>query len=297
VTPADEGKWTDLLLSIGDRQLFKRVVADGFVSLDEYGAPELGAVTGANAFFTLSESTRCQYRLRTSQLARISPPGTRHLRGLSFTSADWSSLRESDMAVWLLRPALDDVSSGLRSYLQLGEELEVPGAYKCRIREPWWRPPLVSPPDLFFTYMSHRYPRLVTNSARVSFLNSMHGIRLRKGIAAFVKQALPLLVLNSVTMLGAELHGRSYGGGVLKMEPREAAKLPVPDLRSLAAAWQLLKNERATLDRRLRNQEWKVVVDRVDEVLLLEVLGLSTAQGTELRNAARFLRQRRVGRE
>jgi adenine-specific DNA-methyltransferase len=295
VTPADEGKWTDLLLPIRHRQLFKRVVAESFTALDEYGAPELGTVTGANAYFALSEQNRHKYRLHEDQLARISPPGTKHLRGLSFTPKDWSDLRDADVPVWLLHPDAKDSSTALRRYIEVGEQLGVPDAYKCRIREPWWRPPLVSPPDLFFTYMSHRYPRLVTNSAHVSFVNSMHGVRLREGTATIAKNALPLLALNSVTMLGAELFGRSYGGGVLKMEPREAASLPVPDPDALSAAWRLIKDERASLDRQLRNRTWISVVKRVDEVLLRDVLGLGAEEARELHEAARMLRERRIG--
>jgi len=297
VTPADEGKWTDLLLPIRQRQLFKRVAAHGFASLDEYGAPELGTVTGANGYFAMSESTRQEHRLQPDQLARISPPGTKHLRGLSFTAKDWSSVRDADLPVWMLYPRVDDCSYELGRYLQVGRRLGVPDAYKCRIRDPWWRPPLVSPPDLFFTYMSHRYPRLIANSARVSFVNSMHGVRLRRETTAIAKSALPLLALNSVTMLGAELYGRSYGGGVLKMEPREAARLPVPDPRTLSAAWRLIKGERARLDRQLRERTWTAVVARVDEVLLRGVLGLTRDEAADMSEAAHTLRQRRLGRE
>ena len=35
-------------------------------------------------------------------------------------------------------------------------------------------------------------------------------------------------MLNSVTKLGAELVGRSYGGGILKVEPKEAGSQPAP---------------------------------------------------------------------
>jgi adenine-specific DNA-methyltransferase len=297
VTLSDDGKWTDLLLPIAQRQLFKRVTEDHFARLDAYGPPELGTVTGANGFFALSESTRRKYGLGERQLARITPPGTRHLRGTGFTQTDWEHLRDEDQRVWLLYPDAKDRTAALRRYLTYGLELGVPDAYKCQIRTPWWRPPLVSPPDLFFTYMSHRFPRLISNSARVSFLNSMHGVRLRAGVPKWARTALPLLALNSVTMLGAEVFGRSYGGGILKMEPREAANLPVPALAVLEDAWRSLKSERLELDHHLRSGRWTNVLARVDEALLRQTIGLDGAELGQLHNAGRALREKRLGRE
>jgi adenine-specific DNA-methyltransferase len=184
----------------------------------------------------------------------------------------------------------------LGNYLALGEGLGVPLAYKCRIRSPWWRPPRVDPPDLFFTYMSHRFPRLIANQAAVSFVNSMHGIRLSADVPKLARNALPLLAINSVTMLGAELHGRSYGGGVLKMEPSEAAALPVPDIEAAEVAWRVLKPQTETLDAQLRNGDWADVVARVDEVLLGGAIHLTPDEYLTIRRAARALRQRRLGR-
>lgn len=296
VTPANEGKWTDILLPLRQRQLFHRVKEDGFVSLGDYGSPELGTVTGANSFFAISESTRREYRIDERHLRRISPPGTRHLRGISFTRATWEALRDADERVWLLYPE-EEMEAGLRRYLAHGVDLGVPDAYKCRIRERWWRPPAVSVPDLFFTYMSHRYPRLIANTSGASFVNSMHGVRLRREAPRLAKAGLPLLTLNSVTMLGAELYGRSYGGGILKMEPREAAVLPVPGPKALARAWNVLKPERAKLDRQLREGIWTGVVKRVDEVLLHKTLDLSSQDVADIHEATLDLRARRLGRE
>ena len=297
VTLSGEGKWTDLMLSIKERQVFKRVTAEDFVGLGDYGSPELGTVTGANSFFTLNEATRREYRLVPGrQVVPVCPPGTRHLRGLSFTKGDWEDLRDAGEAVWILHPSADDRSAALRRYLAMGEEKAVPEAYKCQVRTPWWRPPVVSKPDLFFTYMSHRHPRLIANTAGTTFVNSMHGVRL-KGAPPIARAALPVLVLNSVTMLGAEVYGRSYGGGILKMEPREAARLPLPAPAHLEAAWQRLKGERSRLDRELRQGNWSKVVERVDNVLLRETLKLSEADVKVLRSALETLRKRRITRD
>lgn len=297
ITPADGQKWTGLLLPIPQRQLYKSVTNEHFTRLDSYGTPELGTVTGANSFFTLSEATRRAYGLRENQVRPTSPPGTRHLKCLAFTKAQWEVLRDDGEAVWLLYPDPNDASPDLHRYLAIGIQQRVHEAYKCQIRDPWWRPPMVSPPDLFFTYMSHRYPRLISNDADVTFVNSMHGVRLRASAPKVAKRALPLLALNSVTMLGAEVHGRSYGGGILKMEPREAAGLPVPAPAVLQAAWERLKHERATLDRQLRNGLWTNVVKRVDEVLLHQTLKLPVDDVAELYEAARLFRERRLARK
>ena len=45
------------------RQLFRRVAAESFARLDDYGTPELGTVTGANDYFALSEVTRRKWNL------------------------------------------------------------------------------------------------------------------------------------------------------------------------------------------------------------------------------------------
>lgn len=293
---SEGGKWTDLILSIRERQTFKDILNDHFVALGDYGQPELGTVTGANSFFTLSDAKRRELGLTADrQVIPVCPPGSRHLHGMTFTRADWEELRDAGEAVWLLHPSPTDRTTSLRRYVSVGENQGVSEAYKCRIRTPWWRPPVVAEPDLFFTYMSHRYPRLVNNAASVTFLNSMHGVRLRAGMK-FARQSLPFIAMNSVSMLGAELFGRSYGGGILKMEPREAARLPVPRTAELSAAWSVLKSNRAELEQALRNGDWSSVVTRVDDVLLRHVMGISDTELEAVTTALATLRKRRMSR-
>jgi len=296
VAPLAEGKWTDMLMPSDRRSLFRRVAGAHFTELASYGQPELGTVTGANKFFALSEATRVQYGLRAEDLVRIVPPGSRHVPGTRFTEADWEQQRFEGARVWLLSPT-GRAGAGLRRYVAHGESLGVQEAYKCTIRSPWWRPPVVPVPDLFFTYMSHRFPRLVANEARATFVNSMHGVVLREDAPPVAKEALPLLAFNSLTILGAEILGRSYGGGILKMEPREAASLPVPNQDLLQTAWAELSPRRSQFDAAVRAGAWESVIDEVDTAVLRQGARLRADQVAALRNEALKLRRRRTRRD
>jgi adenine-specific DNA-methyltransferase len=295
VAPSGERKWSDFRLPVGQRQLFDRVTAEHFTALGDYGAPSLGTVTGANSFFCINEQTRKGFEIAERHLVPTCPPGTRHLPGIEFKPADWEVLRDAGAATWMLQPADDaPTDRGIARYLAEGEHRGVPAAYKCRKRKLWFRPPMAPAPDLFFTYMSHWAPRLIENAAAMTFVNSMHGIRLRDRDPE-IRAALPLLALNSLTMVGGEVFGRSYGGGVLKMEPREAAALPVPKRDLLREGWRRLRTEKHDLDQALREGKWTAVVEHVDQALLEGAAGLSREQIAQLADAAASLRRARLG--
>ena len=287
-------KWSTLLLPDRQSSAFRHC-SERFSRLEEeYGRVKLGTVTGANQFFVIDMETRSRFNLAESQLLRASPPGSKHLNRLAFTCADWERLRDEGQAVWLFQPGLGDDSAPVETYKRFGESLGVQHRYKCRIRPQWWRPPANDPPGFFFTYMSNHFPRVVANDARVSYLNSVHGIYLLDGIPDFVRRALPLAMLNSLTILGAELGGRSYGGGILKLEPREAALLPAPKLHALSEFWGVISREWGSLNEELAAGSWQAVVERVDQVLLESILGMSATSVQSLRRAHCAMRRGRL---
>jgi adenine-specific DNA-methyltransferase len=291
---ADE-KWTAGLLPADASGIYNEVLDAGrFEKLEAWGGINLGMVTGNNRYFTLSALDVQKLGLKTGELMRICPPGSRHLRGLGFTTSAWDELLEQGSAGYLFDPKAQP-SEAAQKYIASGEKLGVHKAYKCRVRSPWWTVPRVAVPDAFFTYMNHDTPRIATNRAGVGYLNSVHGITFARERRQIGMDLLPIASLNSFTLLGSELVGRSYGGGILKLEPKEADRLPVPSVAIVEAAADELRALRPQLASELRQGKLLKVVARVDRVLRPH-LELSGATLKQIRAAREVLFSRRVAR-
>lgn len=292
-----DGKWTSALLPEPARVVMA-ALADhpGATALHTWGETTLGAVTGNNRYFAMSPQQVEANGLDVKQdLVRLSPPGSRHLRGLTFTTGDWAALGEKGSATWLFRPSGEPSAAG-RKYIAAGERIGVPAAYKCRVRSPWWRVPLVPPADLLLTYMNADTPRVSTNEAGVRHLNSVHGIYLRPELRRVGADLLPLACLNSFTLLGAETVGRAYGGGMLKIEPREADRLPVPTPDVVESFRTELTSVRSEVAFALADGRLLDAVKLVDKILLGPGLDLSMDDATTIREARALLAARRAAR-
>ena len=291
-TPSESEKWTPALVARDTFTTYQMIVDEGFEELSKWGSVYLGAVTGNNKFFSLTVEEASENGLSQSDMIRISPPGTRHLRGLTFTEVVWKSLAKNGAQCFLLYPK-GEPSQAAKRYIFEAEQAGISKAYKCRVRKPWWRVPLVETPDLFLTYMNHDRPRLVSNSAQVHILNSIYGVRLAPKRKQLGRDVLPIACLNSITLLGAEIVGRAYGGGLLKMEPREADRLPVPSLERIKLVDKKLRSIKPQLAQSLRSGNLKEAAKKVDEIVLAEI---SDSDLKSLRLAREMLFQRRRAR-
>jgi adenine-specific DNA-methyltransferase len=291
-----DDKWTPSLLT-SDAIAAYEMLAGGahFTTLETWGDTTLGMVTGNNRYFTMSPADVANHGIPKRELLRLSPPGSHHLRGLTLTEAAWRDLGRIGKATYLFRPP-GEPSDPAWSYITAGEAAGVKKAYKCRVRTPWWRVPLVPRADLLLTYMNADAPRLCTNQGRVYNLNSVHGVYLRDGMTETGMDLLPLATLNSMTLLGAETVGRAYGGGMLKLEPKEADRLPVPSYQLLESVRGDLAALRPQLARQLRNGSLSEAARLVDDVLLVQHCGLKRSEVRALREACEDLHARRKAR-
>lgn len=287
-------RWTPMALSETTTTVMSRLAADStFGPLEAYGDTTLGAVTGGNRFFALSPARVQELGIPRRDLLRISPPGSSHLRGLALTDSGLTRLGKQDQPTWLLWPSNTPAEATLR-YIELGHATGVDQAYKCRVRKSWWRVPVLDAPDLFLTCMNADTARLTTNAAGARHLNSIHGVYLRDELRNIGRDVLPVASLNSMTLLSAELVGRSYGGGILKIEPREADRWWMPSPALLTEHRKSLAAVKPRVQRLLQRKDLLGAVALVDEILFPGVL--STPELAALRADHQALTSRRTVR-
>lgn len=221
------------LLDSDARKVYQALAADpSSRRLGEIASVGIGYVTGANDFF----------HLRPSQAGRLGIPApflhpsvrnSRVLPSTEVSPATVANWREKDQEMLLLRlPKSGELPRQVLSYLDSEAGHVARTAYKCRVREPWFSVPDVQVPDFFLAYMSGLKPQLVRNNAGCTCTNSVHSVRLRSA-----KEAARLRHWGTPHVdLSCELEGHPLGGGMLKLEPREAARVVLPSAAALRQA-------------------------------------------------------------
>jgi SAM-dependent methyltransferase len=186
----------------------------------------IGYVTGANDFFHLRPSvTRAlgvppELLKVTVRKGELLPPAS------NLTRQHVRNWLENDEPVLLLHlEGKKSLPKSVRNYLTSPAGRVAQQAYKCRIRDPWYVVPNVTVPDAFLTSMSGESAQLVRNGTSCVATNSVHVVSLRnKRSFLSMQQAWG----KTLTRLSCELEGHPLGGGMLKIEPREAQRILLP---------------------------------------------------------------------
>jgi len=209
---------------------FYRELADGptTIRLGDVARVGIGYVTGANSFFHLRPSEASRMGIPQAFLH----PSVRNGAALPRAAVTHATVRawlNQDRPVLLLRISGGQaLPAAIEGYLRTPEAIEAKQAYKCRTRAPWFVVPDVQVPDAFLSYMSGDEVSLVANPAKCVGTNSVHTVKLNNGSSI---EALRRGWMTSLARLSCELEGHPLGGGLLKLEPREAANLVLPNVR------------------------------------------------------------------
>lgn len=293
---ANNGNWLKSILSKPVADLYDSLSQSPMVTvLGELGKVRIGAVTGANHFFVLTSDLRRELQVGAPWVQPVVGRSS-FLQGLIFTEADWSSVAALKGArVFLIDTGCKtDYPPSLGKYLEQGRKLGIHRAYKCRNRNPWHTVPIGAPPDAFLQYMAALQPRLVLNWFHAVCTNSVHIVNWTKPLSRQMAASVALSFLSTLSRLSAELVGRSYGGGVLKLEPSEAARvrLVFPE-KGFRNSIELVKD----IDKLLKRGRTEEARYEADKVVLADYMGMSAKELQTLREEVSRLVRRRWGKK
>jgi len=199
-----------------------------------------GIATGANKFFILTAEKTLKYRLPNEFLAPILP-GPRYLTTNKIEADDNGNPILSPQLFLLACNLPENVVRtrypSLWEYLQIGEQQGINKRYLCRHRSPWYSQEHRPPAPLLCTYMGRqtqgdRKPfRFILNHSKAIAPNVYLMLYPKHALAKELKDNPEQLetvwqALNEISQDILMSEGRTYGGGLHKIEPNELANAP-----------------------------------------------------------------------
>lgn len=215
------------------------------ISLGDFFDIKRGLATGDNSFFIMGRAQIEEWGLPMSCFRPVLP-GSRYLPEDEI-KADADGLPLIDKQFFLLDTRLpeDEILKtypALAAYLASGKKGEKPVAdrYLCRSRKPWYMQEKRPAAPIICTYMGRsrasRNPfRFILNHSDATACNT-YLLLYPKPFLAHAAEKNPAIMrtiwkfLNDIDpdeLLG---HGRVYGGGLHKLEPKELRGFPAEDL-------------------------------------------------------------------
>jgi adenine-specific DNA methylase len=235
----------------------------------------IGVVTGANGFFIRSKA-EVDAMGKAVESVPIVARGA-WLRVVRWNMAAQSRVSDLPSRLVLFPRSEGRVTVATRAELRGAEAEGIHLKSHCARRSPWQSIVDTAVPDAFLPYMGSQPRWLVTNDAKATCSNAVHRVWL-KHETKLSAEALAAASWTTLYRLSAELMGRSYGGGVLKLEPTGAAGVRLPAIESPG-----LLEEIETVFRARGCDEAQLVADRR---LLIDRLGVTGSELAVLRGAA-----------
>jgi len=281
-------KWTSFFLKEESFEILEKVQRHPkLIHLGDIASVNVGIVTGRNKFFVVDEEVKNQYDLEKFCIPIVGRTSAVNSLNFNEMKLDECRLKYPSNLLNLTGFPEEEFSTGLKSYIQFGEEEGVNQGYKCRVRPKWYEVPSVYISDGFLFRQIYKHPLLVVNEIGAACTDTIHRVKLLQDID--FKQVSASFV-NSLTFAWSEICGRSYGGGVLELEPRESEELPIPFNQDICLDTDLVNEF-------LNKGDVYAALNYVDKILLIDHLGLTQKHVNHIREAWESLRDRRLNRK
>ncbi len=257
----------------------------GFQPLGNFADIKIGTVTGANGFFLLDIKSALKLGIKDSWKKPIIAKAQDISKNLKVHQRDIQH-------VLLTIPENETLPASLRSYIKTGEKSGLEKRYHNKNRNKWYSLQPKKPPDAFLPYMIKEIPIIVLNPDKVLCTNNIHGVYFHNHCTIAMIRWIQLSMLSSISQLSIEMSSRTYGSGVLKIEPSAALEILVFPGNGYAYPEEIIKKVRTLIQSSRREQAMKLVDDWI-----LRTLHISRKEMDDIVKYYRNLKTIRLGIE
>ena len=238
--------------------------------ISEIAIVRIGFVTGANWHFILGTGDLESGGI-PSETLKTAVTRTEWWSGLEFADRDHGECAEAGRRANVLypEPALED-DARLKRRVAGGNESGISMGTQCPGRDAWCCAALSPKTDAFASCKRSSSPPLVLNRSGYLCRNTIHSVRWRDD-TALSPEAMTIGFLTSAVSWRAEIEGRRYGDGRLKLERETLNQLPV-------AIWPGTTDASEELDGFMRTGREERASEIAGTRVLGEGLGLSRTE-------------------
>ncbi len=199
------------------------------ISLTRLARVVRGIASGANDFFFLTERQIDELELDSRCFVRAIGR-TRDCRAEKMTHKILNELEMKGRPSWLLsldHSLKETLSPPMRAYLEWGESQGFHERALIKSRRPWYKMERREPPPILFAYLGRRDCRFILNEVGVVPLTGFLCVYPHDSRPEEIEKLWRALN-HPATLANLAFVGKSYGGGAIKVEPRQLEALEIP---------------------------------------------------------------------
>ncbi|AYF19693.1 TPA: N-6 DNA methylase [Vibrio parahaemolyticus] len=273
---------------------FELLCSENSKPISYFADIKIGMVTGANKYFIVDRNTVEKFGLPEDVLKPAIGKFS-FFSGITHDMKKHKKLQREGYRAYLVCPTeehMQDPDNPVLNYLSQINQHDRDKNRTFAKRPHWFAPGygidgVVA--DCFLSYMIHYGPRMVVNKAKINCTNSIHKVIFRDKTPALVKQAFAMTLLSSYSQFSAEIEGRVYSSGVLKIEPSAGKNIKVLFTTDCVEDLVAIKVE---VEKELQSENYNRATELVDSVLIKHNL-ITKEQCNNLKVGAQTLRRER----
>ncbi|EPQ6834003.1 N-6 DNA methylase [Vibrio cholerae] len=289
-----DGYKLDIVSREARKAYFDLMNSESSKPIGHYADIKIGMVTGANKYFIVDKKTIEKFGLPEDVLQPAIGKFS-FFSGITHDMRKHKKLQCDGYRAYLVCPTEEHMQNPehpVSIYLNQITQQERNKNRTFAKRPHWFAPGygidgIIA--DCFLSYMIHLGPRMVVNKAKLNCTNSIHKVIFREKTSALVKQAFATTLLSTYSQFSAEIEGRAYSSGVLKIEPSAGRNIKVLFTNNCVEDLVAIKTD---VERELQEGDHKMATELVDDVLIKHGL-ITMEQCKRLSSGIRALRSER----